>query len=172
MPDDLRPGVLVEVGTAVAVTVDPPVAPGRVEGPEVSGGDPSSGLTGVSAACPFVKLLPQMVVQCLVGLLGRPWPVVVRLASDDRVQRPDHLGRGGAAQGAQLLGVSPLDLLECVAAGFGEHFGAAADVVAADGEGQEVEPGINPPDSGLFLVQGKTSLLQPGVQPVPDRLGL
>src|SRR5438874_451162 len=106
MPDDLRPGVLVEVGAAVAVTEDPPVAPGRVEGPEVSGGDPASGLAGMSAACPLVEVLPQMTVQRLEGLLGRPWPVVVRLASDDRVQCPDHLGRGGAAQGAQLLGVS------------------------------------------------------------------
>jgi hypothetical protein len=48
------------------------------------------------------------------------------------------------------------DLLERVAAGFGEHLRAAVDVVAADGEGQEVESVVDVTDSCLFLVQGKT----------------
>ena len=100
MPDDLRPGVLVEVSTAVAVTEDPPVTSGRVKSPEISGGNPLPGLLWVPAADPFLHVLPQVVVQGLEGFLGRPGPVVVRLASDDRVHSPDHIGRGGATQGA------------------------------------------------------------------------
>jgi hypothetical protein len=79
VPDDLCPGVLVEVGAGLAVAVDPPVAPVRVERAEVAGGDPPSALVGVPAASPFVTVLPQVVVQALVGLLGRPWPEIVRL---------------------------------------------------------------------------------------------
>ena len=80
MPDDLRPGVLVEVGAGFPVAEDPPVAPVRVELAEVAGGDPSPALLGVPAASPLVKLLPQVAVQRLEGLLGRPGPVIVRLA--------------------------------------------------------------------------------------------
>src|SRR4249920_3436486 len=100
MPDDLRPGVAVEVGAAVAVTEHPPVVPVRVVLAEVAGGDPSSGFLGVSAAGPLVQVLPQVVVEGLEGPLGRPGSVVVGLASDDRVHGGDHLGRTGATQGA------------------------------------------------------------------------
>src|SRR5450631_553180 len=110
MPDDLRPGVAVEVGAAVAVAEDPPVVPVRVVAAEVAGGDPSSGVLGGSAAGPLVQLLPQVLVQGLVGPLGGPGSVVVRLAADDRVHGGDHLDRVGAAQGAQLLGVPSPDL--------------------------------------------------------------
>ena len=106
------------------------------------------------------------------GLLGRPRPVVVRLASDDRVQRSDHVGWVGATQAAQLLGEPLPDLFQRGAAGFGEHLGAAAEVVAADREGQEIEPGVDASDSRLLLVQGKTPFLQPGIQSGGDRLGL
>jgi hypothetical protein len=57
-------------------------------------------------------------------------------------------------------------------AGFGEDLGAAAEVVAADREGQEIEPGIHASDSRLLLVEGKTPFLQPRLQPGDDRLGL
>src|SRR5664279_3857072 len=100
MPDDLGPGVLVEVGAGLPVAVDPLVASGGVEVPEVAGGDPTSGFPGVSAEGPLVQLPPQVVVQALECLLGRPGPVVVRLASDDRIEGPDHLGGVGATQGA------------------------------------------------------------------------
>jgi hypothetical protein len=116
-----------------------------VEGAEVAGGDPSSGFAGVSAAGPLVQVLPQMLVQALEGLLGRPRPEVVRLASDDRVEGSDHVGRVGAAQAAQFLGEPLPDLLQCGATGFAEDLGSAADVVAANREGQEIEPG------GLFI---------------------
>jgi hypothetical protein len=58
------------------------------------------------------------------------------------------------------------------AAGCGEDLGAAAEVVAADREGQEVEPGVDASDSRLLLVQGKTPFLQPDIQSGGDRLGL
>src|SRR5512133_3669482 len=58
------------------------------------------------------------------------------------------------------------------AAGCGEDLGAAAEVVAADREGQEVEPGVDACDSRLLLVQGKTPFLQPDIQSGGDRLGL
>src|ERR1022692_4441558 len=79
VPDDFRPGVLVEEGPGFPVAEDPPVAPVRVVRAEVAGGDPFPALLGVPAASPLVKLLPQVAVQRLEGLLGRPGPVVVRL---------------------------------------------------------------------------------------------
>ena len=97
MPDDLRPGVLVEVGSGFPVAEDPPVAPVRVVRAEVAGGDPFPAFLGVPAASPFVKLLPQVAVQRLEGLLGRPGPVVVCLPSDDRVEHVEHLGQIGRA---------------------------------------------------------------------------
>ena len=54
VPDDLRPGVLVEVGAGVPVAEDPLIAPVRVERAEVAGCDPPSALVGVLAASPFV----------------------------------------------------------------------------------------------------------------------
>src|SRR5260370_36161318 len=119
MPDDLRPGVLVEVGVGLSLAEDPPCASGGVEGPEVAGGDPPSGLIGVAAACPLVQLSPQVIVQSLEGCLGRPGPVVVGLALDDRVEGSDHLDRVGAAQGAQLVGVTLPDSFQRGAAGVG-----------------------------------------------------
>src|SRR5664280_1411702 len=100
MPDDLRPGVAVEVGATVAVAEHPPVVPVRVVLAEVAGGDPSSGFLGVPAAGPLVQQLPQVVVEGLEGPGRRPGPVVVRLAADDRIHGGDHLDRTGATQGA------------------------------------------------------------------------
>ena len=63
VPDDLGPGVLVQVGAGFPVAEDPPVAPVLVELAEVAGGDPSPAFLGVPAASPLVELLPQVVVQ-------------------------------------------------------------------------------------------------------------
>jgi len=94
------------------------------------------------------------------------------LAADDQVQSFDHRFGGAAAQVAQLGGQPAPDLFQRVLAGFDEHLRAGAGVVAADVEGQEVEPVVEVDDSGLVLVDGQTFRLQPGAQPVPDRFGL
>ena len=74
--------------------------------------------------------------------------------------------------GGYSVAVDLPDLLQRGAAGFGEHLGSAAPVVSADREGQKIEPGVDAPDSGLFLVQGKSPFLKPGAQSGGDRLGL
>ena len=141
---------------------------GRVR--ESAGGDPSPGFPGVSAEGPLVQVLPQMVVQALEGLLGRPRPEVVRLASDDRVEgsrsrRPGRRRAGCAVPGRAVAGSSSARSR----LGLPEDLGAAADVVAANREGQEIEPGIDASDSRLLLVEGKTPFLQPRLQPGDDQ---
>ncbi len=172
VPDDLRPGVLVEVGSGFPVAEDPPVAPVRVEQAEVAGGHPSPALPGVPAESPLVKLPPQVAVQGLEGLLGRPGPVVVRLAPDDRIEDVDHLGHRGTAHCAQFVGESPPDLLHRIAAGPGEDLAALAGPVAAYVEGEEIEAVAYPADPGLLLVEGQAPLLEPRAELRLDRFRL
>src|SRR5512144_3050220 len=154
MPDDLRPGVAVEVGAAVAVAEHPPVAPGGVEGPEVAGGDPASGLRppevnihvlvadvlgrrrlGMSAG----GLSGCAGVRCSGGC-GQWWlPGVSGEGVADAGQNVDAVFAHGvdvaadveAVLGDDLAGESPGDLL----LGFGRAQAAFADVVGGPDPG-------------------------------------
>ncbi len=127
---------------------------------------------GTPQASPLIELLPQVAVQGLERLLGRPCPVIVRLAPDDRVQRVDDLAFRVAAHGAQLVGESPPDLLHRIAARPGEDLAALAGPVAAYVEGEEIEAVAYPADPALLPVERQAPFLRPYTELLPDFLRL